>query len=295
MVHGAAWQEALIWTSVDQGWFNHFCLLCNCNQFIFNDTYVVSFSPYQLSITFVFPLLAGLAFIYPSFASAPFTGWDIYLKRTFEIFLGHLIGEFIVTSSRFPRCTFRFSLNLIHLIWVMVCYSVIISSETNALLGVIGMLAYYCNFHVYLHSMLKNCDNKLCFINLVAWLFAIALFGILTPIILSVYVHLHIQPIVESHAFHFVVYIVGIVYMVGLCLVQIRVIVLAMGSSESWQDRTSSYPEIKTDTNYLFKEQMTSHYGVYQSLIAIANRDKGYGSVPSQVKKPSDQKLVLPL
>ena len=177
----------------------------------------------------------------------------------------------------------------------MVCYCVIISTKTNALFGVIGMLSYYINVHVYLHSMLKNCDNKLRLINLVAWFFAIALLGILTPIILSVYVHLHIQPIFELRAFHIVLYIVGLIYMLGLYLVQIRVILLAMWPSESLQVRTTSYPERKTDTNFLLQEKMMSHSGLYHSLIAIDNRDQGYGSVPSHVKKPTDQKLVLPL
>ena len=179
--------------------------------------------PFQMACAVCFPTIGGLAFIYPEFSNAPFTGWSPYLGIIFAVFEGNLLAEFIVTSTTFPECTTRCTRRNVHLIFAIIFYGTILGGRQDALMGVLGMIMYYTNLHVYLHSFLKALYNsKQCFVNLVLWLFAVCIFGLLIPVLTVIIVSTQIQGPLSLSVFDFVMFVLASFYLLCLNILQIR-------------------------------------------------------------------------
>ena len=198
--------------------------------------------PFQVACAVCFPTVGGLAFIYPEFSKAPFTGWSPYLGFVFAVFEGNLLAEFIVTSTTFPKCTTRCTRRNVHLIFAMTFYVIILIRRQDALMGVLGMIMYYTNLHVYLHSFFKILyDSKQCFVNLVLWLLAVCIFGFLVPVLTVIIVSSQIQGPLSLSVFDFVVFVWTSCYLLCLNILQIRYIVNFMAGGSGAERSPPNY------------------------------------------------------
>ena len=173
-----------------------------------------------------------MAFCDPKFFDEPFTGWDTYLNSVTAIFLGHLIGQLIVTSSQFPLCNRHCSGQPFHLFILIICYTIVLFTHKDAAIAVVGLIIYFPGIHGNIHSVLKCHGNKNgCRINLHARIVTMMIFSFIIPSLAFVVLNVFGQTAVVMGGLYFSIFCLAVAYYAVVNFLQVRLIVGAINQN----------------------------------------------------------------
>lgn len=162
------------------------------------------------------------------FMNRPFTYWKPSTDMIFSIFLGYLICELFVKAFSFPLCYIRFSYMIIHILIGITSYVIILHYQSDALLGVLGLLVQYPMLHGKIYRVIKpNSPDSDLFNNpdlyvgnLIMWMASVLICSITVPVVVVFKQSIFSESATHLHIFEYIVLVFIICYYVFISIIQ---------------------------------------------------------------------------